>query len=220
MSNETGTKPVDLSRRRLAKSGLAAPIVLATLASKNALASPAYRCTISGQLSGNTSAPRDPNASCDLGPSVADLRADSGWGDVNKDAEFRTIFTDVYWKGTGGNLRSTPVPPPTPPVPGTTPIPATFNDVMTIDGVNTSHPPLHMTLGRVAIAAYVGYIAKGADYPLSLDQIKGMFDYAFRGVDYPFPGPSETPTKANLNRQEVVSYFTFLTGGAEPIIIP
>ncbi len=53
-------KPNEL-RRRLAKGGLAAPIVLASLVSKPVLALPGnpapapYTCTISGQLSGNTS---------------------------------------------------------------------------------------------------------------------------------------------------------------------
>lgn len=47
---------VDENRRNLTKGGLAVPIVLATLASKNALATSApYNCTISGKLSGNTS---------------------------------------------------------------------------------------------------------------------------------------------------------------------
>jgi hypothetical protein len=50
-------------RRRIAKGGLAAPVVLASLVSKPVLADfnilgggpPPYNCTISGQLSGNTS---------------------------------------------------------------------------------------------------------------------------------------------------------------------
>jgi hypothetical protein len=46
---------VDATRRRLTQAGLAAPVVLATLASKNALAAAPYNCTISGMLSGNTS---------------------------------------------------------------------------------------------------------------------------------------------------------------------
>lgn len=212
MNNEIEKKSVDLSRRRLTKSGLAAPIVLATLASKNALASPAYRCTISGQLSGNTSAPHDPNASCDLGPSVSDLRTNSGWGSVNKDAAFSTVFTinQYYSKNSNGLLRKA----------GGASV-ASLNDVMTIDQwVTNNNRPHDVPLARVAIAAYVGFIAQGANYPLTLLQIQQMFDYAFRSVDYPYPGPSSTPTKANLNRQEVFDYFTFLTGGAQPTITP
>ena len=45
----------DELRRRLAKGGLAAPVVLASLASKQVLGSTPYSCTISGQISGNMS---------------------------------------------------------------------------------------------------------------------------------------------------------------------
>jgi len=64
MSDQTNIPKSDKPnefRRRLAKGGLAAPIVLASLASKPVLAIPSnpgpapYTCTISGQLSGNTS---------------------------------------------------------------------------------------------------------------------------------------------------------------------
>jgi hypothetical protein len=64
METETEKKPVDLTRRRLAKGGLAAPVVLATLASRNALAAVPYQCTISGQMSGNAS----PNGPADSTP--------------------------------------------------------------------------------------------------------------------------------------------------------
>lgn len=53
--HQTTQPPVDLTRRRLTQGGLAAPVVLATLASKSALAAAPYNCTISGKLSGNTS---------------------------------------------------------------------------------------------------------------------------------------------------------------------
>lgn len=52
---QTTQPPINAARRRLTQAGLAAPVVLATLASKNALATAPYNCTISGQLSGNTS---------------------------------------------------------------------------------------------------------------------------------------------------------------------
>lgn len=215
MINETENKPVDLSRRRLAKGGLAAPIVLASLVSKNALANPAYRCTISGQLSNNYSpvpadgTNRNSSVSCDLGSSVENLRAGTGWGNVNKNAKFNTIFKDVYFK-KNEKLRSNST--------GSTQ--ATFHEVMTIDVNSSNFPPHDIPLARAAIAAYVGYVAKGVDYPLTLDQIKGMFDYAYRNVEYPFPGPTASSTKARLDRNEVFNYFTFLTGGPLPGITP
>ena len=48
-------KPVNEQRRRLAKSGLAAPIVIGTLLSRPVLGAAPHKCTISGQLSGNVS---------------------------------------------------------------------------------------------------------------------------------------------------------------------
>lgn len=53
--HQTSQPPVNTTRRRLTQGGLAAPVVLASLASKNALATAPYNCTISGKLSGNTS---------------------------------------------------------------------------------------------------------------------------------------------------------------------
>jgi hypothetical protein len=49
------SKQPDALRRKLTKTGLAAPVVLATLASKPVLGAAPHNCTISGQLSGNTS---------------------------------------------------------------------------------------------------------------------------------------------------------------------
>lgn len=220
MTNETESKHIDLTRRRLTVGGLATPVVLSTLASKNALADAAYRCTISGKLSGGST--HSTTDSCDYGSTVADLRAGTGWGTVNKDAEFRTIFKDVYWKGTGGRLRKTPVPLPNPIIPGTTPVPATFNDVITIDLNHATSPPHDVVLGRAAIAAYVGYVGNWPNYPLTLEQIQQMFDYAYRNVIYPYPGPSISPTVANLDRNEIYGYFTYLTTGGppEPVITP
>lgn len=57
--------PQNPSRRRLAKGAVAVPAVLASISAKNALASPIYGCTVSGQMSGNTSpAGRDLNPDC------------------------------------------------------------------------------------------------------------------------------------------------------------
>ncbi len=72
-ANQTPTNP---ARRRLAKGGMAAaPVVLASLSSKNAFAL-AYQCFPSGKLSNNTSAfgpnpERDNNPSCTLNSSTA-----------------------------------------------------------------------------------------------------------------------------------------------------
>ena len=53
--SETTLPQVDEKRRRLAKGGLAAPIVLGTLLSRPVLGAAPYNCTTSGQMSGNVS---------------------------------------------------------------------------------------------------------------------------------------------------------------------
>jgi hypothetical protein len=67
-----------VSRRRLAKAGLASPVVLGSLMSKPVLgADPLYHCTPSGQQSGNLS--RTTTASCKIGISPTAWAADSSW---------------------------------------------------------------------------------------------------------------------------------------------
>jgi hypothetical protein len=64
-SNAENTHPpVDEKRRRLAKGGLAAPIVLGTLLSRPVLGAAPYNCTISGQMSGNVSSHNGEITSC------------------------------------------------------------------------------------------------------------------------------------------------------------
>jgi hypothetical protein len=50
-----GDKPVNATRRKLTGAVLAGPVVLGTLASKQALGGAPYHCTISGQISGTAS---------------------------------------------------------------------------------------------------------------------------------------------------------------------
>jgi hypothetical protein len=78
---QTTPPTVNTARRRLAKGGLAAPVVLATLASKNALAAAPYNCTISGQLSGNTSSHGDPVDCSKLGRSPGFWKEDQKAGE-------------------------------------------------------------------------------------------------------------------------------------------
>jgi hypothetical protein len=215
MNSEIEKKPVDLNRRRLAKSGVAVPIVLASLASKNALASPAYRCTISGQLSNNYSpVPTDgtnrlSSTSCDLGSDVAELKNNIGWGSVIKTTLFATIFSgansNVYFVNNNKLVNSAVIG-------GTQ---ATLDQVLKLAN-NTSTPPPDVTLGRAAITAYVAWANHGADYPLNVQQIRDMFDYGIRGnVNYPFASSRGT---VNLNRTEILQYFRFLIGGAAPTL--
>lgn len=100
--NQTPTNP---GRRRLAKGGLAVPVVLASLTSNNAFAALPYRCFVSGKLSGNMS-PFGPNArsvdqSCSLPQSRGQVQSNLA-GDMRT---FGSVFggVNVYVNGTGGS---------------------------------------------------------------------------------------------------------------------
>ena len=65
----TTQKPGEVSRRRLAQGAAAAPVVLSSLLSKNALGN-TYLCTVSGQVSGNMSPNGNDEPTC-TGKSLA-----------------------------------------------------------------------------------------------------------------------------------------------------
>lgn len=80
-------KSPDSVRRRVAKSGLAIPVVLSTLGSKPVFGEVAYNCTISGQMSGNTSAPGPPVV-CAIGDGPSDYLTN---GTADLDAAFNSL---------------------------------------------------------------------------------------------------------------------------------
>lgn len=74
--------PVSMSRRRFARAGAAAPVVLGSLVSKPVLAGDVeriYHCTISGQLSGNLSAHPNKIDCRTLGRSPGYWKTHSSW---------------------------------------------------------------------------------------------------------------------------------------------
>lgn len=76
-SKDQNARPqVDEKRRRLAKGGLAAPIVLGTLLSRPVLGAVPHNCTISGQISGNISSHGTPVDCGTLGVSPGYWRQD------------------------------------------------------------------------------------------------------------------------------------------------
>lgn len=60
-------RQVDPLRRRFAKGGLGVPVVVGSLLSRPVLGQTPYSCTISGQMSGNTSSHGEPVVCADLG---------------------------------------------------------------------------------------------------------------------------------------------------------
>ena len=70
---------INASRRNFAKGGAAVPVVLGSLLSKPALATQPYNCTISGQMSGNTSShPNSVNCKL-LGKSPGYWKTNATW---------------------------------------------------------------------------------------------------------------------------------------------
>jgi hypothetical protein len=66
----------DVLRRRLTRGGLSIPVVLATLGSRPVLGAAPYNCTISGQMSGNTSSHGEP-VPCRIGASASEVEQEA-----------------------------------------------------------------------------------------------------------------------------------------------
>jgi hypothetical protein len=212
MSSETENKIVNLGRRRLAKGGLVGTVILATFASKNALAAAPYQCTLSGLLSGNQS-PKGPatSQSCDLGPSAVDLKTPGNWDSVVSTTLFSEVFSggnsNVYYTQDNKLVKAD--------VPGAQP--ASLFDVINMT-VDTNNAPPNVDLGRAAIAAFVGWSKEGSNYPLTAQQIKDMFNATIVvSGEYHFSSSLGT---VKLSASEVLDYFNYLTGGPKPVIIP
>jgi hypothetical protein len=100
---------VNEQRRRLAKGGLAAPIVVGTLLSRPVLGAAPHNCTISGQLSGNVST-HEQGICSTLGVSPATW-VDKESNLIRKNAQFAAVgFTDTYWAKNGSNKLITTEP--------------------------------------------------------------------------------------------------------------
>lgn len=173
MHNKTTNEPIDLSRRRLAKTGLAAPIVLATLASKNALAAP-YSCTVSGKLSGGSTHTAAP--SCKLGQSAATLAG----GLTNDTTTFLSAFgLDLYYYkgGTTPKIGNSTVP-------GSSP--ATLYQILTVSSEPNilTRKPTDLPFAKMAVMLYLNAPVSGDIYPLTKAQVVAMFTAAIQGNNY------------------------------------
>lgn len=190
---------INEQRRRLAKGGLAAPIVLGTLLSRPVLGAAPHNCTISGQMSGNVSTHVQGVCST-LGASPTAWKTQTGTS-VNKEALFKAVgFTDTYWKRTSNDRIMKPSSPSNDPA-GTI---ATLQQVLANDLVNdTSLLPLNHPLGRAAVASYLNAIEYAPNYPLSTAQVVAMFNAVIGGGIY-------DPTGVNWSATQVKAYFDSL----------
>lgn len=200
MSDPTSEKKIDqpnVLRRRLAKGGLAMPVVLATLASRPVLGAAPHNCTISGQVSGNVSTHEQGN--CTL---------------LGNNPDYYAALTPTSWPTSVSvndwlNRRGSPLPFPDAPVslfytyhfkdayekvsPSNAISTASVRDVLAGYVVVTSPvmptaPALgwilrarsgyvtDLGLGRETIAACMNAIAFAPNFPLTLSQVAAMFN--------------------------------------------
>lgn len=177
--------PADASRRRLAKAGLAAPIVLASLASKRALASVPYNCTVSGQLSGNTSSHGAAVPCNSLGRSPAYWISNTGaWPSAySPNAKFGTVFSSY---------------------------PSGYQNKKLIEALQASGN-FSQNFASVAVATLLSSAQFGTSFPLSPNQVKSMFNATINGgqilLASIFPGVNSGVT---WNSSQVMAYFQSL----------
>ena len=157
-----GEKPVNASRRKLTGAVLAGPVVLGTLASKQALGGVPYHCTISGQISGTASVRPGTTTLCDtLGRSPG--------------------FWKNHWTcwDLDGVVGSTTVEGPFRP----------FNAIFTGSSITDrmgdileNCPQPNKPLERAAIASYLNAKHFPNSYPLTTAQVLAMYANAGSGA--------------------------------------
>jgi len=204
------------ARRRFARAGLAAPVVLSSLISKPALGTGVpYICTVSGKLSGNMSHPGATENCTVLGNNCQYWRTTSTWyGGFVKGALPQASGSSgvtAQSSSSGQDLTGTPFSTP-------------FLNAFAYDGekvVVRSEAPaapsatmlqvLHTTkttpkyeLGREAVAALLNAHAKAGKYPLTPQQVVAMFNEVWQTGSYK-PKPNVT-----WSRAQVISYLKSL----------
>jgi hypothetical protein len=191
-----------MSRRRFAAAGTAAPIVLGSLVSKPVLASAPYGCSISGQMSGNTSAHQGAVTCSTLGQPPAYWKMQTSWpagllaGTLPNDncnfgssSNKGTVFNGFSVAGTAA-LTSAFMSKQYASVckvfdlgegfPGGS-VAATLLQGLATEGIDDRPAK---SLGRAAIASLLNAILHGSDYPLTAKQVIDMYNAVCSGGTY------------------------------------
>jgi len=205
MSDQTikpsGNQP-DTLRRKLVKGGLATPVILATLASKPVLGAAPYNCTISGQISGNTSSHSAPETCSSLGLSPGYWKNHTGVGDwpsISPNAAFNTVFADAYW-WVSQNANTVELCPPS--YQNCTANPSFLQVLQSTAGMR---PRLNYpALARAAVASLLNAYKFAPNYPLTPTDVVAMFNSVYSGGTY-----SINPT-TSWTADQVMTYFESL----------
>lgn len=200
----------DALRRKLAKAGVAAPIVLATLVSKPVLGAATHNCTISGQVSGNVST--HAQGDCKLLGTAA-----TGWVDPATWPQCAYFFTAC---GTGHPVASDAKLFSASPDGGGLPqfVDAYNNSVSNaasvyevLDGTGITPKGTFVAsaeLGREAVAALLSSLdtSNNPNYPVLPADVIYMFNSVAVGGGTYTPYPGATPWDAI----SVLNYFKML----------
>jgi hypothetical protein len=208
------TPPIDATRRRLTKAGLAAPAVLGVLASRPVLGASFHQCTPSGHISGFASA-NNQEACTALGnpPSFYATQPPTSW--PNATADWITVnpsgnVTPRDFDKTPASLTFNPHSPLTKFLDafaraGTA---STANVLEVLQGnasVKSGYSAT-VSLGQEAIAACMNATLNGGagGHPLTVAEIVNMFNSVAKGGTY------KATSTANWNVSEVVEYLQSL----------
>ena len=217
------SKTARMSRRRFAVAGTATPIVLGSLISKPVLAAAPYQCTISGQMSGNTSSHGGVVNCSTLGRSPEYWKSQSSWpagliagampGDncnFSSSSQQGTVFNGFSVAGTAAlttafmcktNASACKVYDLGQGFPGGCSA-ATMLQVLMTGGTLDDTPSKR--LGRAAIASILNAVLYGMNYPLTAKQVIDMYNAVCRGGVY------QVNSTTSWSASQVQSYFESL----------
>jgi len=178
--------PVDQARRKLTKAGLAVPAVLGTLASKPVLAAVPWKCTISGQVSGNVSGHESESCSS-LGRTHSQLTSDYSASPQNAQ-KLSDLFSGltVYFHWNDTSLTTTSGDPE-----------ATIHQIL----ANVAPASLLYAQKAVVLLLNAKSITDAALYPITESQARNLFIAAATNGNY-----VETSPAVNWNNTQVKYY--------------
>lgn len=179
----TQTSQIDANRRRLTKAGLAVPAVLGALASRPVLANVPWKCTISGQVSGNMSG-HELETCTTLGDGQSVLAtkysADSNNVTPNKRTRISDLFSDLttdYFFLDGNSLTATAT-----------------NNVATIYEILSKTAPSSLLYAQRALVLLLNAKSIGDTtlYPVTEFQAKKLYVAAATQASYQDTNPTLT----------------------------
>jgi hypothetical protein len=192
---------IDKSRRRLTIGALVAPVVLSTFPGKNALAAAPYNCTISGNLSGNTSSHGAPVDCGTLGVSPGCWKSPHMVGPPTRwPAPYAptTLFTQAFTAWPDGFTQLNYDPTTT-----------TMLDALQTNG-NTAG---NVAFTRAAVASLLNAVYFAPNYPLDVGQVQQLYNATVNGGSILLSDFFNVTGTTIWYMQDVMNYFQSLYGG-------